>query len=173
MKECIDYALKNNENIKVLDLTIKYHEYMKSSSYEVPKTTVNYTQGQFNSIYKYDNNITVAQMIPFPTVFRNNREMHKAGIKSAEYNVAAAKADLVYQIKTTYYSLLYTQALHGLLLKEDSIYVDFATIILEKYRGGEAGLLDKTGTETQVMDIKNQLLENEEDFVNFQIQLRK
>src|ERR1700741_57197 len=74
LKECVDYALKNNENIKVLELTIKYQEYMKNSSYELPKTTAVYTQGQFNSIYKYDNNITVSQTIPYPGVFQNNKE---------------------------------------------------------------------------------------------------
>ena len=172
LNECIDYALKNNENIKMTDLNIKYQGYLKKASSEIPKTTVMYTQGQFNSIYKYDNNITVSQSLPFPSVLSNSNKLHSENIKSARYNSEAAKADLIYQIKTTYYSLLYTQALHELLYKEDSIYVDFANVIQKKFIAGESSLLEKTGTETQVMEIKNQLLENEEDALNYRIQLQ-
>ena len=171
LNECIEYAFKNNELLKTADLEITYNKQLKKISSDVPKTSLMYTQGQFNSIYKYDNNITVSQSIPFPTVFAAQNSLAGARIKGSEYKMAATKSDLLYRVKEAYYSLQYSLAIHNLLHKEDSIYESFAKAGALKYKVGEGSLLEKTTAETQVMDIKNQLLENEEDINSFQILL--
>lgn len=172
LQDCIDFALKNNENIKTANFNIDYQRQYKKSASEMPKTTVTYTQGQFNSIYKYDNNFTISQAVPFPTVFTSHNAVAKAQIRGSEYRLEATKADLIYQIKTSYYSLLYSTAVHDLLHREDSIYEEFARASALKYKIGSGTLLEKTTTETQVMEIKNQLLENEEDINSYEIQLQ-
>ncbi len=172
LQQCIDYALKNNENIKTANFNIEYMRQFKKAATEIPKTTVVYTQGQFNSIYKYDNNITVAQAIPNPLVFTSHNSLAKAQIKGSEYKYEATKADLIYQVKVSYYSLLYFNAVHEVLLREDSIYESFSKAVAAKYSGGEGSLLENTTAETQVMETKNDVTESEEDINNFQIQLQ-
>ncbi len=172
LKECIDFALKNNENIKTANLNIDYMRQFKKASTEIPKTSIVYTQGQFNSIYKYDNNFTISQAIPNPLVFTSHNSLAKAQIKSSEFKFDATKVDLIYQVKVSYYSLIYSNAVHDVLLKEDSIYEDFARAVSKKYLSGEATLLEKTTAETQVFETKNEVTESEEDINSFQIQLQ-
>ena len=172
LQECIDFAIKNNENIKTANLDVAYQKQFKKVATEIPKTNIMFAQGQFNSVYKYDNSVTVMQQIPFPTVFTAHNALAKAYIKGSEYKLAATQADLVYQVKGTYYSLLYYYAIERLLEKEDSIYKSFAKSGQLKYETGTGSLLEKTTAETKVMEIKNQLLENEEDINAFQIQLQ-
>ena len=59
MAEAVDFTLKNNENIKTGNLEIDYHRQFKKGATEIPKTNVLFAQGQFNSLYKYDNSVTV------------------------------------------------------------------------------------------------------------------
>ncbi len=171
LNECVEQALKNNELLKTASLEIAHNVQLKKTSTELPKTSVMYTQGQFNSIYKYDNNITVSQSMPFPTVFAAQNSLARERIKGSEYKLAATKSDLLYRVKEAYYSLQYSLAIHQLLHKEDSLYESFAKAGALKYKVGEGSLLEKTTAETQVMEIKNQLLESEEDINSFQILL--
>ncbi len=172
LKECIEFALKNNENIITANYNIDYQRQFKKAATDVPKTNVIYTQGQFNSIYKYDNNITISQTIPNPWVFTSHNALAKSHIKCSEYKLEATKAELIYQIKTCYYSLLYYNAVHKILVREDSIYERFLNAVTQKYNLGQATLLEKTTAETQLLDTKNQITESEEDINNYQIELQ-
>ena len=170
--DCIEFALNNNENIKSENLNISYQKQYKKSATEIPKTTMTFTQGQFNSVYRFDNNFAFSQQIPFPSVFASHNAVATAQIKGSEYKLEATKADLIYQIKTSYYSLLYSKAIHKLFQKEDSIYDEFMRIVSDKYLKNEATLLEKTAAEMQVIEIHNKLLEKEDDIHNYQIQLQ-
>ena len=172
LKECLDFAIANNENIKTANLEIDYQKQFKKAATDIPKTNISYTQGQFNSIYKYDNSVNVNQQIPFPAVFTAHSALAKSYIKGSEFKLAATKSDMIFQVKTTYYSLLYHYSIANLLDKEDSIYQSFARAGKLKYETGEGSLLEKTTAETKVLEIKNQILENEEDINAFQIQLQ-
>ncbi len=172
LQECIDLALKNNENIRTANFNIDYQKQFKKASTEIPKATVLYTQGQFNSIYKYDNNITISQAIPNPMVFTSHNSLAKAQIRSSEFKYDATKADLIYQVKVSYYSLLYSNAVNEVLLREDSIYQNFSKAVALKYGSGQGSLLENTAAETQVMETKNDVIASEEDINNFQIQLQ-
>src|SRR5262245_15717773 len=94
LTQCIDIAMRNNEGIKTASLNIAYQKQFRKAATEIPKTSVVYTQGQFNSIYKYDNNITISQSIPFPLVFSTHNALAKAHIQSSEYNYESAHAEL-------------------------------------------------------------------------------
>jgi len=172
LQECIDHALKHNENLRTANLNIAYQREYKKASTEMPKTTAVYTQGQFNSIYKYDNNITLSQTIPNPFVFTSHNALGKAQIKSGEYRLEATKAELIFQVKSSYYSLLYSTAVHKILLKEDSIYDNFGKTVAQNFKEGKGTFLEKTTAETQLMEIRNQVSQSEEDINNHRIELQ-
>jgi cobalt-zinc-cadmium resistance protein CzcA len=172
LQDCIEIALKNNDNVKTAALETTYEHQLKKTSSELPKTDLSFMQGQFNSIYKYDNNITVRQTIPFPTVISGNRALAKERIKSSEFRSDVIKADLTYKVKTTYYTLVYLESIHQLLLREDSIFKEFAKAGAKKFGLGEGTFLEKTTSETQSLQIENQLMENEGDRNATKAQLR-
>jgi cobalt-zinc-cadmium resistance protein CzcA len=172
LQQCIDISLKNNENLNTAGLNVELQKQNKKNSGEIPKTNVVYTQGQFNSIYRYDENITVSQSMPFPTVFSHRNAQAKTLILSSEHQFEAVKADLIYQVKSSYYSLLYANSINQLLKKEDSIYIDFGKAVEEKFAAGKGTLLEKTSAETEMIELQNRLLESEEDINSYFIQLQ-
>src|SRR5207253_8911104 len=95
LPECIDFALLHNKNIKTANLEIDYQKQFKKGATEIPKTNVLFAQGQFNSLYKYDNSVTVMQQIPFPAVFSAHNALARSYIKGSEFKLAATKADLI------------------------------------------------------------------------------
>lgn len=112
------------------------------------------------------------QTIPFPTVLAAQHSLAKSYIKSSQLKLAATESDLIYQIKSSYFSLLYHYSIKDLLQNEDSIYQSFANSGKIKYESGGGSLLEKTTSETKVLEIKNQILENEEDINTYHIQLQ-
>ena len=172
LQQCVDFAMEHNANIKTGKLEIDYQKQFKKGATEIPKANVLFAQGQFNSLYKYDNSVTLVQTIPFPSVFTAHNALAKSYIKGSQFKLAATQSDLIYQIKTAYYSLLYHYSIQDLLMKEDSIYESFAESGKNKYENGGGSFLEKTTAETKVMEIKNQMLEIEEDINTYHIQLQ-
>lgn len=172
LEQCIEFALNQSELIKTAQFELGYQKQLKKTATEIPKLSAVYTSGQFNSAYKNDNCITLTQTIPFPLVFAAQSSLANSHIKSSEHKLAETKADLIYQVKCAYYSLLYHYDVHNLLLMEDSIYERFAEASKSKFENGNGTLLEKITTETKVMEIKNMLLSNDEDINTYHLELQ-
>lgn len=172
LQECIDYGLAHNENLRSAELGVAYQKEFKKGATEVPKLAVQFMQGQFNSVYKYDNSLQLIQQIPFPGVFAAHSSLVNELIKCAKYKVAFTRLELIRQIKSTYYSLQFQNSLNSLLQQEDSIYQSFASLVKTKYQNGTGSLLEKISADSKVMEIKNKMLENYEDINSLQIQLQ-
>ena len=73
LEQAIQQARTNNKSIQASALDIEYQKQIRRTSTDIGKTNVLYMQGQYNSYAKNDNNITITQSIPFPTVFSAQR----------------------------------------------------------------------------------------------------
>lgn len=166
LQNCIDLANERNQEIKIAKLEHQQTVANKRISSEIPKVAVLYTQGQFNSIYKFDNSVTVTQTIPFPSAFGANKKLANASIEQSQFKVKAIEADITYRVKLTYYSLQHHYAVRALLLKEDSVYHVFAEGEKEKYKQGKGSILEISISENKTFEIANLKYENEETIVN-------
>lgn len=159
LEQTIRKALDNNANIKSAGKNIDYQQQLKRTATDIGKTNINLMRGQYNSI-NTDNNITITQNIPFPTVFSSQYALGSARERGAELNLAATKNELIRAVKQAYYQLNYLQAFQQLLQQQDSIYSGFLKAANLRYKVGETNLLEKATAETQAMESKNQLLQN-------------
>ncbi len=171
LEEAIQQTLRGNKNIEAASLDIEYQRQIKRTATDVGKTNVMYMQGQYNSYVKTDNNITISQSIPFPTVFTSQNALDKSLVKGAEFRKAVTENELVYQVKQVYHRLLYLMAREALLEQQDSIYTNFVKATDLRYRTGETRMLEKTTAETQRNEVLNQLAQNQADIRIYQQQL--
>ena len=171
LEEAIQQTLRGNKNIEAASLDIEYQRQIKRTATDVGKTNVMYMQGQYNSYVKTDNNITISQSIPFPTVFTSQNALDKSLVKGAEFRKAVTENELVYQVKQVYHRLLYLMAREALLEQQDSIYTSFVKATDLRYRTGETRMLEKTTAETQRNEVLNQLAQNQADIRIYQQQL--
>ena len=172
LNQAIEQGLKNNKEITISQLEIKYQQQVKKASIEIPKTELSGQFGQINSYIKNDTNFSISQTIAFPTVFAANASLGNALIKSSELNVNVTKNELVYRIKQTYSNLQYLYARQSLLKKQDSIYQGFVKSATLRYKTGESTLLEQSTAETQLYETQNILKGNDANIAIYLSQLQ-
>jgi cobalt-zinc-cadmium resistance protein CzcA len=160
MKAAVELGLKNNPSLEVSQLEVGLLKQQKRAAMEVPKTELGLLYGQYNSLVKNDNNFTVSQTIPFPSVFGAQAALGNAQVKGGELKAAVSKNELVYQIRQVYSTLQYLHQLRLLLQKQDSIGRGFLKSASLRYKTGEGTMLEQTTAETQHNELVNQLAQN-------------
>ncbi|MBC7862852.1 MAG: CusA/CzcA family heavy metal efflux RND transporter [Bacteroidia bacterium] len=171
LQQVIDEALKNNAGIKAADLEVGYSKALKRTSTDIGKTTISVMYGQYNSLNR-DNNISVSQSIPFPTVFSSQAKLGNAQIKGSELKLLVNKNELVNQLKSAFCQLKFLQSERKMLLSQDSIFSSFLKAAELRLKTGESNLLEKTTAETQLMGVRNLLSQNQSDILIYQSHLQ-
>lgn len=171
LMQAISSALENNRAISGANLGVGLQQALRKSAFEMPKTEVSMLYGQYNSLVKNDNNFTVSQSIPFPTLFAANAALGDERIKAGQLQVASSKNELIFQVKTVYTNLQYLYSKEKLLLEQDSIYKGFVKSASLKYKTGEGNLLEKVAAETQLKDVQNLLDQDRSDIEIYKAQL--
>lgn len=171
LQEAVDEALKNNATIKAGNYEIDYSKALKNTSTDIGKTNVSLMSGQYNSIHT-DNNISISQNIPFPTLFSSQNQLNKANVKGTELKLQVTQNELIHQVKSVYHYLEFLQAERILLMSQDSMYTSFSNAANSRYKAGESNLLEKTTAETQLMEAKKLLAQNQSNMLIYQSQLQ-
>jgi cobalt-zinc-cadmium resistance protein CzcA len=172
LETAVQLALQQNKGLKSADASIGYYRKMTGASGEIPKTDVNLQYGQTNSYVSNDNNYSVTQTIPFPTVFGARKELNNAQVDKAVWFKAVTQNELVYQVKQVYVQLLYLQEVKALIMRQDSIFTSFARSADLRYRTGESRMLEKIAAEGRLNEVKNSLRQNEADLKIYNARLQ-
>ncbi len=171
LQQVIDVALKNNAIIKAGNYELDYTHSLKKTATDIGKTNISLLYGQYNSITK-DNNFTISQSFPFPTLFSSQNKLSKANIKSSELKLQYSQSELIHHVKLVYYELNFLRAEQQFLQTQDSIYTSFAASVNSRFKVGEVHLLEKTTAETQVLEVKNLVAQNQSQQLLCQSQLK-
>ena len=171
LEEAMNTAIQNNSGVKAASYNVEYNKTLKGTATDIGKTTASLIYGQYNSYYK-DNNITLSQTIPFPTAMHRQAQYYNAATKSAEYSKQATENELLFNVKTAYYSLQYAKAKQAFLSKQDSIFVTFLKSAELRLRTGESNALEKATAESQLYEVRNLKAQNDADILIFQNQLQ-
>ncbi|GHN00038.1 hypothetical protein WSM22_15270 [Cytophagales bacterium WSM2-2] len=162
LERAVQTALKNNPGLKAAEHQVDYFREVKKTGSDIGKLSATWMHGQYNSLYQ-DNNLTLMQSIPFPTTLSNQIRLGREQVLGAQQNLVVQQNNLVYEVRSAYYQLLYQYAVRKLLLSQDSLYSDFARASSVRYQTGESNLLEKTTAETQLLESKNVQSQNEAD----------
>jgi heavy metal efflux system protein len=154
LDQAVQAALQNNLGIKSAESQIDYFKELKKTGSDIGKLSAVWMHGQYNSIYQ-DNNLTLQQTIPFPTALSNQVKLGKEQVVGAQQDLVVQQNNLVYEVKSTYFQLLYQEAQKKLLASQDSLYTDFAHASSLRFKTGESNLLEKTTAETQRLEVQN------------------
>ena len=160
--EGLDIAFKNNLNILASGYEIDLQRALRSGTRNLDKTTFILNQGQINSI-AYDDYISVTQRIEYPTVYKNQARLADARIERSKQNLAVRQAELKRNVKEVYYRLVYLKLRRNLLIAQDTLYDNLLKASTLRYKTGESTLLEKTTSETQSLEIKNNIVQTDAD----------
>lgn len=155
LDEVIQLTIQQNKGLRAAEAGVGYYGQLKRTAGELPKTDVGLMYGQYNSYVKNDNNITVTQRLPFPSVFGARASLYDAQLKGSKLQQAATRHELIFQVKQRWYQLQYLYAYRQLLEQQDSIYQRFVKAADLKFRTGETGLLEKTAAATRLAGMQH------------------
>ncbi|OLY92011.1 cobalt-zinc-cadmium resistance protein CzcA [Cnuella takakiae] len=167
LQAALDSAVKNNLSLQAATLNTSGARQLERSATEIPLTTVNGEYGKVNSPLN-DSRIAVSQSIAFPVVYRRNRQLLEAQTGIARVQQQLTLLDVKRNITQLYFQMQVAQARRQLLLRADSLFARFLQRQEERFRAGDANIVEKTAAETQRMQVANQLQRLEADFAILQ-----
>lgn len=156
LPDLLELAYKNNQMLNVRALDIQAWQVRKGAYSIVPKTNINATLGQINTP-RYDNNFSIAQEIPNPTLTKARRMLGESYLKGSEQQYNISKQELTYTIRQSWYQLLYLHEVARIYQREDSLLRQFAYVAGVRFNSGETNLLEKTTAETKQQQIRQNL----------------
>lgn len=163
LDSALSWTIRNNPVMEVAILETSRQMALTRGSADIPKTDVSLMYGQYNSIEKNDNNISVEQRLPFPSVWVRQKNLNKQVAIASELNERVTENSLRYEVLQIFNYLLYIEAKNRLLRQQDSLMRDMTRVVGFQYKAGESTLLAKTSADTRLMELTNQIKRNEAD----------
>jgi cobalt-zinc-cadmium resistance protein CzcA len=171
LQKALELASSQNLTVKTGLYEIDYQKKLQHTAIDLSKTNLSWTAGQYNS-QNFDNNFTVSQSLPFPSVFRKRADLFAAQTKSAENRLVLTKAQLTKEVKLNYYELVYLYNYHKLVNEQMAIFGEFVRAAKVNLKAGSANQLEVATAESQYADTKMLLLQIESDFKAVQAQFK-
>jgi cobalt-zinc-cadmium resistance protein CzcA len=156
MEEAIQIALSNNKQMQAAIQNLHYQEQLKKTSSELPKTEVSFIYGQFNSIVK-DNNVTIQQSIPFPTVFTSRNSYNKALVEASQAQKSSTENELIFQVRSLCFQAFNLYAKKKILEQQDSIFRVLNDAVSRRFLVGEENKLEQTKATAKRQEVQNAL----------------
>ncbi|WP_234736067.1 CusA/CzcA family heavy metal efflux RND transporter [Tellurirhabdus bombi] len=162
IESALQQAQTANGAVTVSNLNIAIQRTSRRASRDLGATDLNWTAGQYNS-RAFDNNFTVSQAIPNPTLLRRLGQLADAGLKSSELGAAVVQNDLRAQVKGAYYDLVYLAERQRLLRTQDSLLTEFQNATNLRLRTGEGTAVEVATAANQQGEIRNLMAQTEAD----------
>jgi heavy metal efflux system protein len=158
LEAAIQQALSANATVRSAGLEIENRRALRESSWDIGKTRAEFNYGQFNSASN-DNLFTVSQDLAFPLTYAKQHQAANAAMHGAELDARVARTAVVSQVKSAYFELSFCHARLNLLLFKDSLFGNFNRAAKLRYESGEINLLEKLNAESELMAVRNEILQ--------------
>ena len=171
LQQAIDTALVNNLSVKNEKLRTEYHQKLIKAGTTIPATNIGGQYGQINSFYP-DLSLGISQTLSFPTVYSRQKNLLTEEWKSSVLNLKIKETELKKSVTEVYFNLLYIQQKKKLLLENDSLFSEFLSKSILRFKKGESNILEKTTAENQQGQIALQLSQLEQNWEIVQLQFQ-
>lgn len=170
--ELVEIAVENNFQNTINDSQIKKSELDRKGAVIVPKTGLfivneDFSKAEPNGVWK----IGLEQEIPWPGLNRSRKNYMNQLIKVHQANREAIKAEIVRDVKKSYYELWYLQQKQVLFLQLDSIYKSEFSAATVRFNTGDVAGLDKISAEVKLKENQSRLLQIDKEIEIEQMQL--
>lgn len=150
--ELIELAKANNKSIQSKSLGIQSAEALRGTISELPKLSLEGQIGQYNSP-TIDQSYAISQNIPFPTIFGARRQLYKSAIQQKIIEKDLSINEVLKQVRSYYYQILFLEHNAIQLKSLDSLYQDFIRIATVRYDAGDIKKIEINTAETQQGEI--------------------
>lgn len=171
LNQAIGEGTAKNLEIKSGIYQIDYQKALIGTALDVSKTEISWMGGQYNS-KRFDNQFNISQTLAHPKVASRRRDLLSEQVNAVHARIEVTKAELIRQIKNTYYSLILVESKQNLLLQENIRAQRFVKAAELRYRTGEANQLEYSVAQSEQGDLQARLIQNQGNKLNLQKQLQ-
>lgn len=151
LEQALQQAGTRNAQIQLSGLNVSQQQALRRTAYDAGRLSATAQLGQYNS-RRFDNNLTLTQSIPNPTLMRRLADLNDQTVAVRQAEGLVTRNDVQYQVKSTYYELVYLQQRKSLFRQQDTILTEFVKAASLRFRVGETGSLEKATAESQLAD---------------------
>lgn len=171
LDDALQIAKERNKSIIAAHYNVKTQQSLSNTSTDIGKLSVTGLFGQYSS-FENDNNFSISQTFPFPTLLFAKGSLGSARMKGSEYGLHSTTNDVLFHVKSAWYQLAYRYDLHKWLIRQDSIFTDFARSSLLRKKAGETNLLEQLTAESRARQARTALQRNRADIEILQNKLQ-
>ncbi|WP_353185282.1 CusA/CzcA family heavy metal efflux RND transporter [Parapedobacter lycopersici] len=171
LERAIEETLQNHPALRADTYRIASGRALKRTAFDPDKMDVEMQYGKYNS-FENDLSFTLSQRFSFPTVYTAQAKLLAEQLTGLELERAVTANELTANVKAVWYQLAYLDEVRRLLLRQDTIYSAFARAADIRFRTGETNRLEQVTAETQLMEVRNLLMQNRADYRNWYRQLQ-
>lgn len=170
LQSAIEIGLKNNLQIRASELEVTKQSQLKATAYELPKTELNATLGQFNT-KSIDQNYSISQAFS-PFEFGPRNDLINANVKCAELSLNLTKQQIDLNIRQSWNNLKYLIEKENVLIKTDSILFQFVKASKIRYEVGEISSLEVSTATVKQQETHQLIKQNETLILNEKARLK-
>lgn len=145
-QECIDLALLNNPSVRASRMAVERAKDLQGTAFDVDATSVTLSQDATGG-GSPENGINFSQDFDFPTLYVARHKALKAETALQESTLDAAACELVKNVRSAYYDVLYNRRKVADIQAQDSIYRTFLSLADARYRAGDVSRLELMNAE--------------------------
>lgn len=152
----IDSLVKNNTELRIAELNRQRAQQSTKLAYEFSKTAVAVEYGQINSVY-FDNRISVAQGISFPSVYAKQRSLLNSLANESAVKTQLRLAELKRELRLVYYEIQVNYKRLAVLKQADSLFSELLVRMNKRLSAGESAVTEALSAEAEMLQIKTQM----------------
>ncbi|RCR66683.1 CusA/CzcA family heavy metal efflux RND transporter [Larkinella punicea] len=160
LDQALQQASYRNAQIQIAGLTVSQQQALRRTAYDAGRFSATAMLGQYNT-RRFDNNLTVTQSIPNPTLMRRLAEQNDQTVRVQEAGVVVTRHEVQYQVRSVYYEVNYLYQKNRLFQEQDTVLAEFVKAANLRFKTGETGSLEKATAESQRADQRVRLAQNE------------
>ncbi|MBD2755223.1 CusA/CzcA family heavy metal efflux RND transporter [Spirosoma validum] len=156
LDQALQQATNQNAQLQLANLGVNQQQALRRTAYDAGRLSAVVMLGQYNS-RQFDNNLTVTQTIPNPTLMRRLADLNDQTVAGRQAAAQVARNEVRYEVKSSYYELVYLVQKTQLFQQQDTVLAEFVKAATLRLRVGETGTLEKATAESQLADLRVRL----------------
>jgi cobalt-zinc-cadmium resistance protein CzcA len=134
---------------------------------------ISYMQGQFNSAYARDNNLTLSQAVPYNGALRIQTQIGQLNGQLSEQNLILLKKDFKRLLNEQLEQIRYLQKQLALAKQQDSLYQILSQKVSLRVQNGEAPKLEQILLQSKTMRSRAQVQQLSQELSNAWLYLQQ
>jgi cobalt-zinc-cadmium resistance protein CzcA len=169
--EALQKALVNHPSIQSAQLHFESKQKLKGSANEWGKFQAGVQIGQYNSYYT-DQNFTIGQTVPFPTVFGKLKDLLEKQAKEAGMLKQIKEQSIRFDLRLGFENLYFNRSRVRYLRQLDSIYLFAEKAAILRFEKGETNQVESILAKSKLQEIRSLIQQGNGEIELALIQIR-